>query len=356
MTNTDPTSVFVLGAGASKEAGLPLGSELKKVIADALDIRFEFGTHQISGDGELAEALRHAAQAAIPPSRDINPHLRAAWRIRDAMPQAISIDNFVDSHADDPRIVMCGKLAIAKSILDAERRSALYIDRANNQKRVNFERLAPTWFNAFFQLLTENCRRQDIEGRIRSVALVDFNYDRCVEQYLHLAIQNYYGHTPQESASILNKLEIHHPYGQVGTLPWQSAQTPLDFGETPGPGPLLHTADGIKTFAEGTQSDDPAFQRLTHIMATARRVVFLGFAFHRQNIDLLFPATAPTRSDSPRCVYGTALNLSASDVGDIVEQVTTRAGITTSNIKLGNSLTCAGLFREYWRSLSLHRA
>ena len=34
-------TVFILGAGASKEVGLPTGSELKKLIAKNLDIEFD---------------------------------------------------------------------------------------------------------------------------------------------------------------------------------------------------------------------------------------------------------------------------------------------------------------------------
>ena len=42
--------VIVIGAGASKEARLPTGVELRHKIAALLDIRFEFGSRKISGD------------------------------------------------------------------------------------------------------------------------------------------------------------------------------------------------------------------------------------------------------------------------------------------------------------------
>lgn len=42
-------TVFVIGAGASKEANLPTGEELKSSISSFLDIRFEYNT-QIKGD------------------------------------------------------------------------------------------------------------------------------------------------------------------------------------------------------------------------------------------------------------------------------------------------------------------
>ena len=52
-------TVFVIGAGASKEANLPTGYELKSRIADLLDMRFEsFGSSLKSGDYKIVESLK----------------------------------------------------------------------------------------------------------------------------------------------------------------------------------------------------------------------------------------------------------------------------------------------------------
>ncbi|NOZ75692.1 MAG: hypothetical protein GXO90_10050, partial [FCB group bacterium] len=54
-------SIIILGAGASQEVGLPVGSELKNSISELLDIRFdEDGIKQISGDYSITAALRIA--------------------------------------------------------------------------------------------------------------------------------------------------------------------------------------------------------------------------------------------------------------------------------------------------------
>ena len=62
------------------------------------------------------DAIQIYARSGDLPLRDVNPILHAAWKIRDALPQAISIDNFLDSRPD-PHIELCGKLAIAKAIV-----------------------------------------------------------------------------------------------------------------------------------------------------------------------------------------------------------------------------------------------
>jgi hypothetical protein len=103
---TNKKTVFVLGAGASKELRLPTGDELKTSIAKDLDIRFEHFSSKVSGSDEITEAFRVLAKAE-PAQRDINSYLHASWRIRDAMPQAISIDNFLDAHSDDPLRKVC---------------------------------------------------------------------------------------------------------------------------------------------------------------------------------------------------------------------------------------------------------
>jgi hypothetical protein len=133
-------------------------SSTDKKIASLLDIRFERGYELVAGDHLICEALHVAIRREDPNARDINPHIHAARHIRDAMPQALSIDNFIDAHRGEKRIELCGKLAIARSILQAERDSKLYVEPTVRSKNPNFNCLRETWFNSFFMLLTENCR------------------------------------------------------------------------------------------------------------------------------------------------------------------------------------------------------
>jgi hypothetical protein len=97
-------TVLVIGAGGSQEANLPTGKELKDRIASLLDIRFEDRIRRSSGDPLILDALRHLVRQPNGQPGDINPHLHACWAIRDAMPQAISIDNFIDAHSGDDKI------------------------------------------------------------------------------------------------------------------------------------------------------------------------------------------------------------------------------------------------------------
>jgi hypothetical protein len=200
--------VLVVGAGASRELNLPVGAELKDTISKLLDIRFDF-SRQKSGDHAICEALRLFA-LQNDGARDVNPYLHAAWHVRDAMPQAISIDNFIDTHQGDRKIELCGKLAIVKSILDAERNSLIFVDRFSGDGRLDFRKTEQCWLQPFFRLLTETCRYVDLRTRLKQVSFVIFNYDRCIEHYLYFALQNYYKISESAVAELLSEVEFLH--------------------------------------------------------------------------------------------------------------------------------------------------
>lgn len=346
------TLVLIVGAGASKEVNLPVGAELRTRIARALDIRYEDGYRRSSGDGVVEEGFRTLA-SSNQNSQNIDPYLYSSWRIRDAMPQAISIDNFIDSHRNDGRIAICGKLAITRCILLAEAESALFVNRQSRNPQIDFTAVENTWFNAFFQLLTENCQESEIDQRLSQVAIVSFNYDRCIAHYLHGALQNYYGITSQRAAQALSNLRIFHPYGSVGQLPWQSQHDGVEYGSNVGGERLVKVSEGIRTFTEGI---DPDYSKIVEIRRTlehARKIAFLGFAFHRLNLRLLFPGLADGQQVLDRPTYATGYGISYSDGEEIRNELSALGAVSRDRFYLRNDLTCAKLFREFWRSLSL---
>lgn len=351
--DSDRKTVFIIGAGASKEAGLPIGFELKKMIAKALDIRFQDLVRMVSGDNRIYDALL-ARVSDVPDQNALLQSLqRAGWRIRDAMPQAISIDNFIDTHSDDKHIELCGKLAIVRAILEAEAKSTLTVVKSQGNGQLRFERLGETWFNALFQRLTENCKSTDIKDRLKTIALIIFNYDRCVEHYLYYAFQNYYSMSPSESAELLQGLEIYHPYGVVGSLPWQCMDNAIEFGGEPSGKRLFLLARQIKTFTEGTDEHASEVNSIRSNMKTAQRLIFLGFAFHKLNLEVLLPSNASYASrPNGRCVLATAHGISDSDVRVISDDLAARGVLSARDIQIRNNLTCNGLFEEYSRTIS----
>lgn len=339
-------TLFVLGAGSSAEADLPIGKKLAENIGRKMDIRFEIGLKQSgSGDMELFSQmtgqLRNKGQE----------FQQAAWLIRDGIGLAQSIDDFLDIHRSNVHLNLYGKAAIVKAILEAERGSKLYFDR-NNGVEFNVTRVADTWFVKFIHMLSRGIPRENVREIFDRVAFVNFNYDRCVEHFLVNALQKLHGIREDEALSIVSDLNIIHPYGVVGKT--------TKFGATRAN--YLELAAGIKTYTEQLGEED-VLKAIANEVQRAECIVFLGFAYHRQNLQIL----APDAPISPRPVFGTAYGMSDADVDVTSHQLNTwfsgsianSAGVKRNfkvgprpEINLENRLTSAALFDNYARSLS----
>ncbi|MDQ1350217.1 MAG: hypothetical protein QG657_518 [Acidobacteriota bacterium] len=83
-------------------------------------------------------------------------------------------------------------------------------------------------------------------------------------------------------------------------------------------------------------------------MSIANRVVFLGFAFHPMNMQII----TPEHVDDAKLVkiFATTYGISDSDEGVIKGQIKESLPNTSSvNMK---KISCFEFFGEYWRSLS----
>lgn len=351
-----PNTTLIVGAGASTEFDLPAGTELKQHIAQLLDFRFERGITESGGDISILESLKQAIYQDVLPVSDANRHHHVSWRIRDAMPQAISIDNFVDAHRGNRHVELCSKLAIVRAILNAEKRSCLYSPLKGDSQKIDFEQLQSTWLNGFFQLLTENCRVSQLEQRFSALTLIVFNYDRCIQHFIFHALQNYYGISSKQSADLTNRIAIFHPYGSVGLLSWQAHDGVVGFGAEPSAETLLELAQQIRTFTEGTDPTQSKINDIRNRLHCSETVIFLGFAYHKLNLKLLFADSGVIpRPDNAR-YFGTAFGLSSSDCAEIQDELSALAGLQRRQILIRRDLTCANLFGEYWRSLSFAKS
>jgi len=104
---------------------------------------------------------------------------------------------------------------------------------------MQFSNLEKTWYTPFFQLLTENRGPGNIKERFESITLIIFNYDRCVEHFIYNALQNFYGLSGPEAVELVKEINIFHPYGVVGALPWMGQDGAMEFGSEPHPKQLF---------------------------------------------------------------------------------------------------------------------
>ena len=349
-------TVIIVGAGASKEVNLPTGKELKDRISNTLKIELDAMGRLIGSDRIICSALESIIKRNGSDEKYHPPHLRyifAAEKIRNAMPLSISIDHFIDTHQGDKALELCGKLAIVREILHAERDSLLFFDPINQKPSIDHKSVEKTWLNSFMKLLTENCRISKLEERLSSIIFVVFNYDRCVEHFLFNALQTYYSIDDSRAAALVDRVKIYHPYGTVGDLPWSKKKHVIEFGAEPTPDKLIDLANQIKTFTEGADPNSSAIEEIRAGMAEARIVLFLGFAYHPLNLNLIQASRGAHLIPNTVQYFGTAMDISDRNCDVISSDLTKLGGANQNNITLRNNLTCYKLFSEYWRTLAL---
>lgn len=352
-------SVIIVGAGASKEYGLLSGVELKDRIKDFLNYDFKLGGfgELKSGNQEILEAIRNLAKVDNTLGAK---YFHSALRISRAMSQATSIDSYIETQNDE-LIEQCGKLAIVQAILDSERQSKLCINKDYNrdEKHFNFSAIEDTWLTEFFRLVTESCRKEDLEERLSNVGFIIFNYDRCVEHYLYHAFQNFYDIHAEKSAELINQIEIYHPYGVVGQLDWQEDnqdRTRISFGGEAKTQDLIKLSKQIKTFSESTKGQESEIASIRELILSAEIVTFLGFAFHNQNMKLLFNDRLIIKEEDKKIrqkCFATAYDVSESDVIDIKRVLSNCMKLMPQRAEVRSDCKCTDLFKEYSRSFSL---
>jgi hypothetical protein len=298
-------TVFIVGAGASKEFNLPLGYELKEAISDLLNIGFGEGLEDRDGDSLILRELISIAKASG--QTDLDGIVQKCWWIRSALPGALSIDNFLEVHKDDKQLVKIGKIAITRAILAAERSSKAFVDSERSYP-FQIQDIQGTWLVPFFQILTEGVAKSDIESLFDNISIISFNYDRVIEYILPKMLKIYYGISNSEVSKIFNKLKIIHPYGTVGSILGENS---VGFGSDEYS--LSKISEKIRTFSEGI-SDENLQNSIEKCMVNAENIVFLGFSFHKMNMKII---SCPGNSFAKK-VFATTRGLSPPDV-EVIE-------------------------------------
>ncbi|OYX92993.1 MAG: hypothetical protein B7Y74_10730, partial [Novosphingobium sp. 35-62-5] len=130
--------------------------------------------------------------------------------------------------------------------------------------------------------------RSRIGQTLEQITIVNFNYDRSVEHFLPYALVMAYGIELKEAQDVIaDKLDVIHPHGMIGRLPWQKGEAPQAEWGAEQPWNLHAIAAQLKSLAERS-ADRNAVRDLRLAVASAKRLVFLGFGFQPQNVDLLF--------------------------------------------------------------------
>jgi hypothetical protein len=223
----NPT-VFVIGAGASAEYRLPLGSALKDRIVSAVSYRYKEDGLLQNGDETLLNAIKRQFNSE---KMTVNSFIAAGHELAASMPMHASIDEALHYWSANSEAVQLGKIAIANEILGAERNSSLSKNRETGRVDVPRE----GWIWPFLSMtLGSDLKREQAEQAFANVTLINFNYDRTVEQYLYWALQQYGQISDDLAASAVASLKQIRPYGSIGNLPWWQENPGPPFGGSEG--------------------------------------------------------------------------------------------------------------------------
>jgi hypothetical protein len=288
MIKLDTT--FVVGAGASVDYGFPLGEQLTKQIAEALN--FKGG----SSSSQAKELLRNAIMVGCQRpdvQRDFRQLFEQARALQAALTTASSIDAFLENHPDTPDFEFLGKMAIAACLAAAEHGSDLRPRHPGEM--IDLARVENSWLARLFKtVIAPGVPRASVERIFDHASFIVFNYDRCVEHYFEQAIASHFMLDLTKAATIVQKhLRIVHPYGDLGAL--HGSDGNVSFGqeyrpETHGAGDGIYTmSQRLLTFTESKKAQGAKAKDMIH---KAQRLVFLGFGFGEQNVELLRVSSA----------------------------------------------------------------
>jgi len=263
----DRSICFVLGAGASVPYGLPTGPGLKDLLVEQCARKNRPECSALLGAGfghdELTEFVH-------------------GFR----MSRQSSIDSFLASR---PQFFGVGKAAIAATILTLEQSHRLHPSDPTDD-----------WISHVWTHLQSPKQASFAMNRL---SFVTFNYDRSVEQSLCDAYSNTYGVTWDVAcARVEETIPIVHVHGSLGALPTSvRAGVPYDL-------PLEHAdlkdvAAQITVLSEAHE-DSSEVSSARALVAGAHRVVFLGCAYHRENMRRLGVGDKPLGAERIGSGYG----------------------------------------------------
>jgi len=317
-------TTLIVGAGASAELQFPTNAELLARIIQGYDFK-RANSETSTRDGQLL--LRNIYKLAERLNKKVGDVAAAAERLRNACRLGRSIDTVLEQYDHDPLVVACGKLAITFFMGQAESRSNL-----KDAPRVEGElplqgKIAEYWIYQLGQLITSGVPRSKIGQTLEQLTIINFNYDRSVEHFLPYALVMAYGIELKEAQQVIaEKLDIVHPHGSIGRLPWQKGEAPQAEWGVEQPWNIHAIAAQLKSLNERS-TDRNALRDIRLSVASAKRLVFLGFGFQPQNVDLLFENTLSHNPEVLISTYG----MSSGNAATVAQMIRRLAGLESAD-------------------------
>lgn len=316
--------IFILGAGASMPFAQPSGKQLIKLITDSLIFTPKrIFRSSISGHGLNSLIPDYDIDDSQTDNRLLEMILEVGFtyekvenfRLSLMNSHINSVDAFLEHRTE---FISIGKMAIAYNLL----------------KREKFSESRFREDGDWYQYLWSKLVNKLAEFPRNDIAIVTFNYDRTFEYFIYDSFKSLYGTSDKESLSFINKIEIIHLHGTLGSLPWQPGEVKVEFGEEIDEHHrLLKISESIKIIHEDV-TNTIEFNRAFELFESTDKVYFLGFGFNPTNLERLKIRETKSR------IIGTSVGLTENERIQIEKDY--------RNIKLrglGN-IDCLGFLKE----------
>jgi hypothetical protein len=251
-------TTFLLGAGASCDYGMPLGSKLK---SDILELWRE-GTNPHVGVADKGK-MHLLFLSEHPQFAEFGRRFQESG--------LASIDKFLSMNSEFTEI---GKLAIATVLLEAEKGCSI----APNVVIPSF------WIDILWDKLTDEIGSFQ-EFSFSNIAFVTFNYDRLLEVYLLRRMKGAFGISDEQAYEKLQSLSLVHVYGQLGSLK-EGDRHFIPFGHGPRRDFCLTASECLQVIPEH-RDESESIDAARAYLNRADTICILGFGFDALNMKRL---------------------------------------------------------------------
>ena len=271
-------TTLILGAGASKPYGLPLGFELRDII-----LRTPYLT-----------------SSNIWPKNKKTPDYTTFCKELSTSGYG-SVDAFLENREEWSNT---GKFGIACNLLAVE-----------NTKKL-FPPYQPTdhWLETLWSKIAE----PDWESFKRNkLSIVTFNYDRLVEHYLTSVVHNHYNKSHSELCEVIEFIHIHGDLGPYeGVLGFDQSNIDTDFStgiekcreirENDKINRIKGAVKNIKIVHENNHRYKQV-RRANKVIEDSERIYFIGFGYNKANMNKLsiFRGSNESQDKRERLILGT---------------------------------------------------
>lgn len=258
-------TVFVLGAGASKPYGYPLGWELLEKLKYPPD------------------EVRYVVIESGIPNRRIEEFSQTL-----ILANPVSIDTFLGRR---PEWADLGKRMIAAYLIRCESEG-------------NLRSKTDDWYQLLIDRLDDDFDALDFSN----VTVVTFNYDRSLEACLVSSLVHLHGKSRDDVIDKVRGLKIIHVYGCLGNLSGLGPED-IPYSHELTVGAVIRAASGIRIIPDD-RDDSAEFREARHALKFAKQIIFLGHSYYRDNMRRL---GMPLSGDHSGIVTGSAYMLSDAE-------------------------------------------